>query len=45
MTFAGAAVAYMNAGGERRFLTQAIQELGRLALSKIDQADTTSIAD
>src|SRR5262249_44087460 len=36
-TFAGAAIAYMNAGGERRFLTQAIKELGQLALSKIDQ--------
>ena len=38
MTFAGAAIAYMNAGGERRFLTQAIRELGNVALSKIDQA-------
>src|SRR5882762_1206412 len=44
MSFAGAAVAYMNAGGERRFLTQAIKELGRLALSKIDQAEINAAA-
>jgi integrase len=43
-TFAGAAIAYMNAGGERRFLTQAIKELGRLALSKIDQAEIDAAA-
>jgi integrase len=36
-TFAGAAIAYMNAGGERRYLTEAINELGRLALVSIDQ--------
>jgi integrase len=44
MTFAGAAVAYMNAGGERRFLTKAINELGRLVLSKIDQAEIDAAA-
>jgi integrase len=43
-TFAGAAIAYMNSGGERRFLTQAIEELGRLALSKIDQAEIDAAA-
>jgi integrase len=37
MTFAGAAIAYMNAGGEKRFLTQAIEQLGREPLSKLDQ--------
>jgi integrase len=36
-TFASAAIAYMNAGGERRFLTQAIGELGELPLTQIDQ--------
>jgi integrase len=44
MTFAGAAVAYMNGRGERRFLTQAIKELGRIALSKIDQAEIDAAA-
>src|SRR6476661_5804505 len=44
MTFAGAAIAYMNAGGERRFLKQAIKELGRVALSKLDQAEIDGAA-
>jgi integrase len=44
MTFAGAAIAYMNAGGERRFLTHAIKELGKMALSKIDQAEIDAAA-
>lgn len=43
-TFADAAIAYMNAGGERRFLTQAIETLGRLALSKIDQEEIDAAA-
>jgi hypothetical protein len=43
-TFASAAIAYMNAGGERRFLTQAIKELGRLALAKIDQEEIDAAA-
>src|SRR5437763_685600 len=43
-TFAGAAIAYMNAGGERRFLAHAINELGRLALSKIDQEEIDAAA-
>jgi len=38
MTFAGAAIAYMNAGGERRFLTKAIEQLGRDPISALDQA-------
>lgn len=38
LTFAGAAIAYMNAGGERRFLTKAIEHLGREPLSALDQA-------
>ena len=38
MTFAGAAIAYMNAGSERRFLTKAIEQLGREPLSALDQA-------
>jgi integrase len=36
-TFASAAIAYMNAGGERRFLAPALKELGALPLTKIDQ--------
>lgn len=44
MTFAAAAVAYMNAGGERRFLTPAIDTLGKLPLSRIDQAEIDAAA-
>jgi integrase len=36
-TFASAAIAYMNAGGERRFLTPALNELGALPLTQIGQ--------
>lgn len=36
-TFASAAIAYMNAGGERRYLTPAINELGTTPLSQITQ--------
>jgi integrase len=43
-TFASAAIAYMNAGGERRFLTQAIRELGELPLTQIDQEATDAAA-
>lgn len=44
MTFAGAAIAYMNAGGERRYLTPAIKELGKLAVAAIDQAEIDAAA-
>lgn len=37
-TFAEAAINYMTAGGERRFLTPLIQHFGTTALSAIDQA-------
>ena len=43
-TFAGAAVAYMNAGGERRFLGPAIDELGKKPLSLIDQTGIDAAA-
>jgi integrase len=46
MTFAMAAVAYMNAGGERRFLSKALDHLGMKPLSQIDQAaiDASAVA-
>jgi integrase len=43
-TFAAAAVAYMNAGGERRYLTEAIEELGAKPLSQIDQTEIDAAA-
>lgn len=43
-TFAGAAIAYMNAGGERRFLAPAIKELGERALSQLDQVEIDAAA-
>ena len=44
ITFAGAAVAYMNAGGERRFLGPAVDELGTKPVSQIDQAEIDAAA-
>src|SRR5262245_16093283 len=37
-TFVGAAVSYLEAGGERRFLKPIIARLGSVPLAKIDQA-------
>lgn len=45
-TFAEAAINYMTAGGERRFLKPLLRRLGNLPLSRIDQAaiDTAAAA-
>lgn len=44
MTFADAALAYMKAGGERRFLRKLLEHFGDTALSRIDQAATDAAA-
>lgn len=36
-TFAGAAVRYMNTGGERRFMTPILERIGRMPLDRITQ--------
>lgn len=37
-TFADAALAYMQAGGERRFMTPLLEHFGRIPLAQVDQA-------
>jgi integrase len=44
LTFVAAAIAYMNAGGERRFLQPAIDQLGPKLLTNIDQATIDAAA-
>jgi integrase len=45
-TFVGAAVSYLEAGGERTYLKPIIARIGSLALAKVDQAviDATALA-
>lgn len=43
-TFAGAALAYMNAGGERKFVKKLLHHFGDKALSRIDQAEIDAAA-
>lgn len=44
LTFVDAAISYMNAGGERRFLQPAIDQLGPKLLTNIDQATIDAAA-
>jgi integrase len=43
-TFASAALSYMQAGGERRFLTPLLQHFGERLLAKIGQREVDSVA-
>lgn len=43
-TFASAAVTYMEAGGERRFLEPILREIGTRSLAQIDQATVNALA-
>jgi integrase len=44
LTFAGAAAAYMKAGGDRRFLKKLLEHFGDTPISRIDQAAMDSAA-